>query len=115
MLANLVGNAFKFTHAGEIRVSAHVSREGLTPHARIEVADSGIGINPIRLLVFVAVLNGIAAAPFLILVMLISNDKKIMGDYTNGKLARLLGWGTTALMTAAAVIFFAFAHGGGLY
>lgn len=49
VLANLVGNAFKFTHAGEIRVSAHVSREGLTPHARIEVADSGIGINPIRL------------------------------------------------------------------
>ena len=38
------------------------------------------------------------------LVMLISGDKKIMGDYINGKLARILGWGTTALMTAAAVI-----------
>jgi Mn2+/Fe2+ NRAMP family transporter len=47
--------------------------------------------------------------------MLISSDKKIMGDYTNGTLARLLGWATTALMTAAAVILFAFAHGGGLY
>jgi Photosystem II 10 kDa phosphoprotein. len=47
--------------------------------------------------------------------MLISNDKKIMGDYINGKLARVLGWGTTALMTAAAIILFAFAHGGGLY
>lgn len=47
--------------------------------------------------------------------MLISNDKKVMGDYRNGKLARALGWGTTALMTAAAVILFAFAHGGGLY
>ncbi len=38
-----------------------------------------------------------------------------MGDYSNGKLARTLGWGTTALMTAAAIILFAFAHGGGLY
>ena len=74
-----------------------------------------LGVNPIRLLVIVAVLNGVAAAPFLVLVMLISNDKKIMGDYTNGKLARILGWGTAALMTAAAIILFAFAHGGGLY
>jgi Mn2+/Fe2+ NRAMP family transporter len=73
------------------------------------------GINPIRLLVFVAILNGIAAAPFLVLVMLISNDKKIMGDYSNGKLARVLGWATAALMTAAAIILFAFAHGGGIY
>lgn len=74
-----------------------------------------VGVNPIRLLVFVAVLNGVAAAPFLVLVMLISNDRKIMGDYTNDKLARTLGWATTALMTAAAVILFAFAHAGGLY
>jgi len=74
-----------------------------------------VGVNPIRLLVLVAVINGVAAAPFLALVMLISNDKKIMGDYTNGKLARILGWGTAALMTAAAIILFAFAHGGGLY
>ena len=73
------------------------------------------GVNPIRLLVFVAVLNGVAAAPFLVLVMLISGDKAIMGDYINGKLARVLGWGTAALMTVAAVTLFAFAHGGGLY
>jgi NRAMP (natural resistance-associated macrophage protein)-like metal ion transporter len=74
-----------------------------------------LGINPIRLLVFVAILNGVAAAPFLVLVMVISSDRKIMGDYSNGKLARVLGWGTTALMTAAAIILFGFAHGGGLY
>jgi NRAMP (natural resistance-associated macrophage protein)-like metal ion transporter len=74
-----------------------------------------LGVNPIRLLVLVAALNGVAAAPFLVLVMLISNDKQIMGEYINGKLARTLGWATTALMTAAAVILFAFAHGGGLY
>jgi hypothetical protein len=43
------------------------------------------GINPIRLLVFVAVINGVAAAPFLVLVMLVSSDKKIIGDYANGQ------------------------------
>jgi NRAMP (natural resistance-associated macrophage protein)-like metal ion transporter len=74
-----------------------------------------VGVNPIKLLIFVAALNGVAAAPFLLLVMLISNNKKIMGDYINGKLARTLGWATTALMSAAAVILFAFAGGGGIY
>jgi Mn2+/Fe2+ NRAMP family transporter len=73
------------------------------------------GLNPIRLLVFVAVINGVAAAPFLLLLMLISSDTKIMGDCTNGKLAQLLGWGTTILTATAAIILFAFAHGGGLY
>jgi hypothetical protein len=38
-----------------------------------------------------------------------------MGNYVNGKLARALGWGATALMTFAALVLFAFAHGGGLY
>lgn len=47
--------------------------------------------------------------------MVISNDTKIMGDYVNGKIARLLGWETTALMTTAAIILFAFAYGGGRY
>ncbi len=74
-----------------------------------------LGVNPIRLLVVVAVINGVAAAPFLFIVMLISNDSKLMGKYVNGRIARVLGWGTTALMTLAALILFAFAHGGGLY
>ena len=74
-----------------------------------------VGVNPIRLLIFVAVINGVAAAPFLVLVLLIAGDKEIMGDYVNGRLARILGWGTTALMAAAAVILFGFAGGGGLY
>lgn len=74
-----------------------------------------VGVNPIKLLVIVAVVNGVAAAPFLFIVMRISNDKRIMGEYVNGKLARILGWTTTALMTAAAIVLFAFARGGGLY
>src|SRR5450759_5242452 len=41
-------------------------------------------VNPIKLLVFVAVINGVAAAPFLVVVMRISGSKRIMGDYVNG-------------------------------
>jgi NRAMP (natural resistance-associated macrophage protein)-like metal ion transporter len=74
-----------------------------------------LGVNPIRLLVVVAVINGVAAAPFLAVLMLISNHKPTMGRYKNGRLAQTLGWATTALMAAAAIVLFAFAHGGGLY
>jgi NRAMP (natural resistance-associated macrophage protein)-like metal ion transporter len=60
--------------------------------------------NPIQLLVIVAVINGIAAAPFLFLVMLIARDSAIMGEYRNGKLANTLGWLAFALMAAAALV-----------
>ena len=84
----------------------------LVPFARNRLTD---GVNPIKLLVFAAVINGVAAGPFLALLMLISSDRKIMGKYTNGKLAQTFGWITTALMSAAAIILFVFGHGGGLY
>jgi NRAMP (natural resistance-associated macrophage protein)-like metal ion transporter len=74
-----------------------------------------VGVNPIKLLVFAAVINGVAAGPFLALLMLISSDRKLMGKYTNGKLAQTFGWITTALMSTAAIVLFAFARGGGLY
>ena len=62
-----------------------------------------VGGNPMSLLVVAAALNGVAAAPFLVLVMLVSGDKTRMGKYVNGWLSSILGWGTVALMTAAAV------------
>ncbi|MDQ1461049.1 MAG: hypothetical protein QOI08_2533, partial [Actinomycetota bacterium] len=66
-------------------------------------AFSLIGANPISLLVIVAIVNGLAAAPFLIVVMLIARDRDLMGKYANGKLATIVGWLTVAVMTIAAV------------
>jgi len=57
--------------------------------------------------VLVAVINGVAAAPFLVVVMLVSSSRSIMGGYANGKTAKLIGWATTTLMAAAAVAMFA--------
>jgi len=74
-----------------------------------------LGVNPIRLLVLVAVINGIAAGPFLVLLMLIANDSTIMGEYVNGRFARTVGWATAAIMAVAAIVLFAVAGGGGLY
>ena len=64
-------------------------------------------VNPISLLVVVAVINGVLAAPFVAIVMLIADDERIMGDHRNGRLARTLGWLTFALMAAAAIALLA--------
>ena len=60
--------------------------------------------DPIGLLVFSATVNGIAAAPFLVVTMLISRDKAIMGEYRNGRLAATLGWFTAAVMVVAGAV-----------
>ena len=64
-------------------------------------------VNPVKLLVFVAVINGVAAAPFLVVVMRVSGSRRIMGGYVNGNAASVLGWLTAALMAAAAIALFA--------
>ena len=62
---------------------------------------SVLSTDPIGLLVLSAIVNGIAAGPFLVVIMLISRDRKIMGEYRNGKLSATLGWATTAIMCVA--------------
>jgi NRAMP (natural resistance-associated macrophage protein)-like metal ion transporter len=64
-------------------------------------------VNPIKLLVVVAIINGIIAAPLLVIIMRVSNSRDIMGKYVNGRLANILGWITAALMAGAAIAFFA--------
>ena len=66
-----------------------------------------LAVNPIKLLVFVAVINGVAAAPFLFVVMWVSSDQRLMGEYVNGKVAKALGWLTATIMAVAAVALFA--------
>jgi NRAMP (natural resistance-associated macrophage protein)-like metal ion transporter len=64
------------------------------------------GTNPIRMLVFSAVLNGLLAPPLLVLVMLMSRNRTIMGEHANGPWLTLLGWSATGVMSLAAVAFF---------
>lgn len=65
------------------------------------VALSHFYSDPIGLLVFSALVNGIAAAPFLVVVMLISSDRRLMGKERNGPLAMVLGWAAALTMTVA--------------
>jgi Mn2+/Fe2+ NRAMP family transporter len=66
-----------------------------------------LNVNPIKLLVFVAVINGVIAAPLLIVVLVVSNNRQLMEDYVNGHAANVLGWLTFALIALALIALFA--------
>lgn len=63
-----------------------------------------IGFSPIKALIYSAILYGLTAPVLIAVILHISNNKKIMGKYTNGKISNILGFSTLILMTAAAVI-----------
>ncbi len=66
-----------------------------------------IGINPIKALVYAAVLNGVVAVPLIFIIALIARNKNIMGQYKSGWFSNLLIWLTFLGMGAAAVAMFA--------
>jgi Mn2+/Fe2+ NRAMP family transporter len=63
-------------------------------------------VEPVTALFWTAVINGVLAPPLLILIMLVSNNRKVMGDRVNGKLTNFIGWTTAVLMSAAALGMF---------
>jgi NRAMP (natural resistance-associated macrophage protein)-like metal ion transporter len=64
------------------------------------------GINPISALFWTAVINGVTAPPLLVVVMLVSNNKRVMGRRKNGLGTNILGWLATAIMFVAAIGMF---------
>jgi Mn2+/Fe2+ NRAMP family transporter len=68
------------------------------------------GINPIKALYYTAVLNGLVAPPLLWIILLMSNNRTIMQEKVNGRVANILGWVTAIAMTmaAAALLFILF-------
>ena len=61
------------------------------------------GVNAIQALVYTAVINGIVAVPLLVLILLVANNRAIMGEHTNGLLSNAVGILTTVAMAVAAV------------
>jgi Mn2+/Fe2+ NRAMP family transporter len=62
-----------------------------------------IGISPIQALIYSAILYGLTAPVLIAIILHISNNNKVMGTNTNGRLSNFLGFFTLVLMTAAAV------------
>jgi Mn2+/Fe2+ NRAMP family transporter len=65
----------------------------------VEIAISGI--NPIRALFYSQVLNGFIAPVLIVLLVLLTSQRKVMGDFVSGRWARLLGWAAAVLLVIA--------------
>ncbi len=66
-----------------------------------------VGIDPARALYWAAVVNGVLAAPLMVMMMLIVRNPRAMGRLTLGPRATITGWFATLVMAGATIIFFA--------
>jgi NRAMP (natural resistance-associated macrophage protein)-like metal ion transporter len=57
--------------------------------------------NPLRALVWVAVINGVVAVPVMALLMMMGSSKRIMGELRISRPLAVVGWVATAMMAAA--------------
>ena len=79
----------------------------ITASTLIGVVIDFLGLDPIRLLVYTSVLNGVAAVPLILLIILISRNRRIMGEHASGRLSVGFNWlafGTMAGATLAALV-----------
>lgn len=67
-----------------------------------------MGVPPFTMLYYSAVLNGAIAPILLVFILLIANDKRIMGKHVNSRISNVLGWGIMGLMSVAALAMFFF-------
>ncbi|BAU09888.1 putative manganese transporter [Leptolyngbya sp. NIES-3755] len=70
----------------------------------------GIAVSPINsidALFWSAVANGVVAPPVMVMLMLMTTNRRVMGQFTLSRRLQILGWMATILMTVATIGFFA--------
>jgi Mn2+/Fe2+ NRAMP family transporter len=108
--AYVASETFPFRHGGLDQPVRKAPRfyGVLTASMLIGIAMDLVHLDPIKALFWSAVLNGVAAVPILVAVVLIANNKEIMGRWKSSPLANAWGWFTVAVMAVAAVSMFVF-------
>lgn len=62
-----------------------------------------IGIDPVKALIYAAVINGVVAVPLIFMIALVGKNKEIMGEFKNGWLSNIFVWLTFIGMGAASI------------
>ena len=65
-----------------------------------------VGLDAVKMLFWSAVANGVLAPPLIVLLVLLTTDRTVMGDRVNPPLLRWLGWIAAGVMTVAAIAMF---------
>ena len=64
-------------------------------------------LDPVKALIWSAIINGVAAVPIMAMIMLMASRKAVMGEFALTRWLTVLGWLATATMAAAALGMFA--------
>lgn len=97
--AYAVAEAFKWKHG--LDKQPHHAREFyavIGASTFIGMFVNYIGVNPLDALFWTGVINGFLTPPLLVLLMLVSNNRRIMGERVNGPWLNVLGWVTAGIM-----------------
>lgn len=73
----------------------------------IGVALDFAGIDPIKALVWAAIVNGVIAVPIMVVMMLLAAKPAVMGDFAVSRHLAVVGWLATGVMATAVVAMFA--------
>ena len=61
------------------------------------------GFNPMKALVWSGIVQGFSTPPLLLLILLMTNNRAIMGDRVNGRWTNVLGWITVTAIFSASI------------
>lgn len=105
--AYAVAEAFDWNASLNLKLKkAHGFYGVITIATLIGLTINFVGIDPVKALIYTAVINGVAAVPLLFLIIKIACSDKIMGEYKSRWLSKTLLWVTFFIMGAAAVALF---------
>jgi Mn2+/Fe2+ NRAMP family transporter len=102
--AYAVGEAFRWPVGLERKAKEAKAFYSLLAIATlIGLALNFAGVDPIRALVWSAMINGVTAAPVMVFMMLMASNQKVMGKLTLPTYLKILGWAATLIMALAAI------------
>jgi NRAMP (natural resistance-associated macrophage protein)-like metal ion transporter len=97
-----LAQAFGWRHSLHARPSeARKFYAAIAGFTLVAVALNFLGFNPMRALVWSGIVQGFSTPPLLLLIMLMTNNPRIMGDQVNSRTTNVLGWLTTAAIFSA--------------
>jgi Mn2+/Fe2+ NRAMP family transporter len=97
-----LAQAFGWRHSLDARPSeARKFYVAIAAFTALAVALNFLGFNPMKALVWSGIVQGFSTPPLLLLIMLMTNDRRIMGDQVNSRTTNVLGWLTTGAIFAA--------------
>ena len=71
-----------------------------------------LGVNPMRALVWAGIVQGFSTPPLMLLILVLTNRRSVMGDKVNSLWVNVIGATTTAVIFAAsAALLFSYARG----